>query len=304
VSGIRPFDPGRDLVGVLRLVSESRARGDPGAIFHPGGLQWWLRRVGRPRFDVGVRSDGGRVVAFALHDDGDVLVQADPEHEKARAELLEWVETRARSWGEREIFVSIAESDEDLRRTVELRGYEPSERYGHELVCELDAGPLGPDLPLGFTMTSLTPDLTDAYVELHRAAWARPGSPSTYDRRQHDLVTAMPDFRYDLVPIVATSGGELAAYCMSWWDPRSGAVEIEPLGTHPAFRRKHLGRAIVREVIRRSSALGAKYVLVWGASGNAPAMGLYLSAGMHQRRVLRDYWIATASQTAPKPVLP
>jgi len=306
VSGARAFDRDRDLAGVLRLVAESRARGDPGGIFHPGGLQWWLRRVGRAGFDVAVSSENDEVVAFALHDEGDVLVQADPEHAEARVALLEWVESRARERGENEIFVSVADADDDLRRIVRSRGYEPTERYGHELVYDLDAEPDLPQIPAGFEMISLTPDLTEAYVELHRAAWSRPSAPSTYDRRQHDLVTAMPDFRYDLVPIIATATGALAAYCMSWWDPRSDAVEIEPLGTHPAFRRKHLAREIVREVIRRSWALGAKYVLVWGTSANAPAMALYLTAGMRARRVLRDYRYGTAitTQTAPNPVLP
>jgi GNAT superfamily N-acetyltransferase len=124
---------------------------------------------------------------------------------------------------------------------------------------------------------------------MHRAAWSRPNVPSTYDRRLHDAVTAMPDFRYDLVPIVRAADGTLAAYCMSWWDPRSASVEIEPLGTHPDFRRMGLARAIVHEVARRAWKLRAKYVLVWGASGNPEAKALYLSAGMRSRRVLRDY---------------
>jgi ribosomal protein S18 acetylase RimI-like enzyme len=102
----------------------------------------------------------------------------------------------------------------------------------------------------------------------------------------------MPDFRYDLVPIVAAPDGALAAYCISWWDPRSASVEIEPLGTHPDFRRKGLARAIVREVLRRSSALRATYVLVWGVSTNPAAKALYVSAGLRSRRVLRDYRLA------------
>jgi ribosomal protein S18 acetylase RimI-like enzyme len=105
----------------------------------------------------------------------------------------------------------------------------------------------------------------------------------------------MPDSRYDLVPIVATSEGALAAYCISWWDPRSGSVEIEPLGTHPDFRRRGLARSIVREVLRRSWKLHAKYVLVWGASANPEAKALYASAGMRARGVLRDYRLVSAA---------
>jgi mycothiol synthase len=91
------------------------------------------------------------------------------------------------------------------------------------------------------------------------------------------------------VPIVRAADGTLAAYCMSWWDPRSASVEIEPLGTHPDHRRSGLARAIVHEVARRAWQLGARYVLVWGTTSNPEAKALYLSAGMRVRRVLRDF---------------
>ena len=290
--GIRPFDRNRDLAAVLALVSRSRARGDPGAILHPGGLQWWLRRLGRAGFDVAVQSDGDDVVGLALRDGADVIAQTDALRAADPMELLAWIESRARDARDPELLLSVAENDENLRRMVVAHGYEPSDRYGYELVCDLTTRPAGPVLPAAFEVLSLTPELTDRYVELHRAAWSRPNAPSTYDRRQHDVVTAMPQFRYDLVPIIATSHGVLAAYCMSWWDPRSAAVEIEPLGTHPDFRRRGLATAIVHEVLRRSSALGAKYVLVWGTSGNPEAKALYLSAGLRIRRVLRDHRLA------------
>ena len=289
---VRAFDRDRDLTALLRLVGSSRARGDAGAIFHPGGLQWWLRRVGRAGFEVVVLAEDDAPVGLALRDETDVIVQTDASHAQERGELLAWVEARARGADEQELFVSVADADEALRRTVLSRGYEASERLGYELVHELAAEPGQPELPPGFAMISLTPALADRFVALHRASWSRPNAPSTYDRRQHDVVTAMPDFRYDLVPIVAAADGVLVASCVSWWDPRSASVEIEPLGTHPDFRRKGLARAIVREVLRRSSALRARYVLVWGASANPEAKALYVSAGLRSRRVLRDYRVA------------
>lgn len=289
---VRAFDHDRDLAAVLQLVGESRARGDTGAIFHPGGLQWWLRRVGRPGFEVAVLVEDDASVGLALRDETDVIVQTDAAHAEDRRELLAWVESRVRRAAEAEIFLSVADGDDGLQRTVLSRGYAPSERYGYELVYDLAPDPSAPELPPGFDMISLTPALADRYVALHRAAWSRPNAPSTYDRRQHHIVTAMPDFRYDLVPIVAAPDGALAAYCMSWWDPRSASVEIEPLGTHPDFRRKGLARAIVREVLRRAWALRAAYVLVWGVSTNPEAKALYVSAGLRSRRVLRDYRLA------------
>ena len=137
-------------------------------------------------------------------------------------------------------------------------------------------------------MRWLEVELDDRYVELHRAAWST-RAPSDYDRRLHESVTSMPDFDRKLVPIIAAPGGSLTAYCIAWFDPRTETVEIEPLGTHPGYRRLGLGRAIVQEVLCRSAARGARAVMVWGAHRNDAAIHLYESAGLRSRRVLREY---------------
>ena len=105
----------------------------------------------------------------------------------------------------------------------------------------------------------------------------------------HDIVVTMPDFRRELVPIVSAPDGRLAAYCIAWFDPRTTTTEIEPLGTHPEFRRLGLGRAIVNEVFRRSAEHRAALVMVWGVPENDVAFHLYTSAGMRSRRVARQY---------------
>jgi GNAT superfamily N-acetyltransferase len=287
-SPIRPLDRERDLTALLALVGRSWAGADSGAMFHPGGLQWWLRRLGKPGFEVAVLIHDG-LVGFVLRDGSDVMVQTDVAHAREREHLLAWAEARIRETGESEMFVSVAEDDDGLRGTVLARGYEPTERFGDELVLDLATEPERPEVAPEYEIISLTPELAEPYVALHRAAWSRPNVPSSYDRGLHDAVTAMPDFRYELVPVIRAPDGVLAAYCISWWDPRSSSVEIEPLGTHPDHRRRGLARAIVREVARRAWQMRAKYVLVWGVSANPEAKALYLSAGMRSRRVLRDY---------------
>src|SRR5687767_13610098 len=187
---LRPLDHARDLTALMELVGRSRASGDPAAIFHPGGLQWWLRRIGRPGFEVAVLSDGDELVGMALRDQDDLIVQTDRAHPGDRGELLAWAEGRARESAEPEVFVSVAEADDNLRDLLSRRGYEPTERYEYELVNELVGEPVSPELPRGHEMISLTPALADAHVALHRAAWSRPNAPSTYDRAQHEIGTA------------------------------------------------------------------------------------------------------------------
>ena len=97
----------------------------------------------------------------------------------------------------------------------------------------------------------------------------------------------MPDFDRALVPIAAAPDGTLAASCIVWYDPVTRTSEIEPLGTHPAYRRGGLARAVSVEAVRRSAERGATSVLVWGVGDHRIA--LYESAGFRPQRVLREY---------------
>ena len=285
----RGFDMQRDLPELLAMVGRARANSYPHAFLHPGGLQWLLRRLGRRETFAVLRWMHGDVVAgFGVDDGGYVMIQgAGPSLDQHLA-LLDRAEARAMQSGQAAMEVSAWDHDRELLAALALRGYELSGPYGHELVCELIDEPMASRLPAGFSMRWLEPELDAAYVALHRAAWST-RAPSDYDARMHASVTSMPDFERKLVPIIAAPDGTLAAYCIAWFDPRTQTVEIEPLGTHPDYRRLGLGRAIVEEVKRRSAAHGARSVMVYGGHNNDVAIHMYESAGLRSRGVLHDY---------------
>jgi GNAT superfamily N-acetyltransferase len=228
------------------------------------------------------------LVAFAIDDDGYVIVHTDIAHQGQHLELVAWAEDRLRELGRTSIELSAHDDDEEIVAGLRARGYEPSGTFGHELVHDLSSAPPEPVLPSGFTLGSLDAHLDGAFIDLHRDAWSTWG-PSTYSREMHALVTTMPDFWRELTPIVTASDRTLAAYCIGWFDPRSRWVEIEPLGTRPRYRKRGLAHAIVTEMTRRSRAASATAVLVWGVSTNPEAVRLYTSCGFTSRRILREY---------------
>jgi len=208
--------------------------------------------------------------------------------------VLEWAEGAFREAGRTSLETAAADDERELREELAKRGYTPSGTLSSELVHEIGSEPSAAPLPQGFRLATIDAIGDDAYVELHRASWSDT-RPSDYSRPLHDVVTAMPDFRRDLVPVVLAPDGTPAAYCIAWFDERSRSVEIEPLGTHAAYRRLGLARAIVREVQRRAHQLGARTVMVWATDPastdhvNEPARRLYTSCGMEPRRTVRDY---------------
>lgn len=284
----RGFDRERDLPALLALVGRARTSSDPHAFLHPGGLQWLLRRLGREGFAVLRWLDGDTLAGYAVDDHGYVMIQAAVSSLDRHLSLLGHAEAHLRERGGAAIEVSVWDEDRELLSTLKQLGYEPSGTYGDELVHASIAAPRRPKLPDGFSMRWLEPELDDAYVDLHRAAWST-WAPSTYDRQMHASVTSMPDFERELVPIIAAPDGTLAAYCIAWFDRRTQTTEIEPLGTHPEYRRLGLAHGIVQEVLYRSAERDAKSVMVWSVSTNPEARRLYESSGFRSQRVLREH---------------
>ncbi|HLQ04278.1 MAG TPA: GNAT family N-acetyltransferase [Verrucomicrobiae bacterium] len=287
------FQRERDLLPLLALLGRLRAGPRGSHFLHPGGLQWLLRRLVNPDFAVQVWYDGTDLVAFVVQDGDYAMPHADPQ----RADVLDalaWAEAHARAAGQAAIEISVWDDNARLRKAVADRGYAPSGTFGPELLYRIGGQPPRPDLPDGFRFVAFDPSLDDAYVELHRDAWSTI-APSSYRLALHDIVTSMPFFDRELVPIVAAPDGTLAAYCIGWYDPVSRWTEIEPLGTRPAHRSAGLAHAVVREMIHRSWRRGAEAVMVWAtdpaasAHVNEPARKLYISSGMKPERVIREY---------------
>jgi GNAT superfamily N-acetyltransferase len=257
-------------------------------------MEWWLRRIVAPGFAVHVWDDGPRLAGFVIDDDGYAIARTADRTPASRMRVIAWAERAFRAAGRTAIELAVADDEPELSHTLLSRGYEPSGTIGHAFVSDLDREPPAAQLPAGAKIVSIDEIGDDAYVALHRAAWSDT-RPSTYDRAQHDVVRAMPDFRRDLVPVALAPNGKPAAYCIGWYDAASRSVEIEPLGTHRGHRRLGLARAIVSDIHRRAWRLGARSVMVWAtdprstAHVNEPARLLYTSSGMAPRRVVRDY---------------
>jgi ribosomal protein S18 acetylase RimI-like enzyme len=280
----RPLEPEHDLPHLAALLGHTRAGG---GIWHPGGIQWWLRELGRDGFAAFVwpREEDDTLGAFVMRDGTYVIAESD-ERGPDRLELLDFAESRLRDAGATEMQTSAAEGSR-LHLDLGQRGFAQT-GTSLELMADTEVEPPPSTVLDGFRFASLSDVDDNAYIDGHRAAWSDK-RPSPYRRELHEAVKRMPQFRPELVTIALAPDGTVASYCIGWLDAASQTLEIEPLGTHRDYRRQGLARAVVQEVIHRASENGARHVLVWNdPQTNAPAYGLYTSAGMTPRRRIAD----------------
>lgn len=232
--------------------------------------------------------EGSELVAWAVWTPGsqetDMAVHAmhaatlEPEilawsGERARAlargrsdPLLWWVSVR----DDNESRIALLEANGFDRRTFVTRRYE-------RVLAELSSVSRESVLPDGLEVRPLRGESeVPAYVEAHRAAFN--STAMTIERRQSTL--RVPGYRPELDLVVAARDGRVASFAILWLGPERGGRcegQFEPVGTHPDFQRRGLGRALLLEGMRRLRAAGATHAIAETENVRVAANALYRS---------------------------
>jgi GNAT superfamily N-acetyltransferase len=135
-------------------------------------------------------------------------------------------------------------------------------------------------LPDGFTFLDvMRDDLADGRAEAHFSAFS-PGSKMTGARYRH-FMTA-PSYNPETDIVVLNAAGVPVAYAMCWLDHDSEVGIFEPVGTHQDYHRKGLGRATMREGMRRMKERGMRVATVGTGAKSEDNIAFYLNAGFER----------------------
>ncbi len=213
--------------------------------------------------------------------------QVHPDHAGLVDEVIDWYDDTAASL-ERTVLPSAADAFA-LKRWA-AHGYQT------DLTALADAGfwtQLNerdltdleePVLPAGFRFRTAEEAGPSAAVQAHIDAWA----PSTYSAEGYEGVRQTAAYRADLHILVEAPDGTMASSTIMWLDEANRTAEFEPVGTHPDYRRRGLGRAMLLHGMHQARAAGATHMTVacLGAPAHPKARGLYYSVGF--RELSRD----------------
>lgn len=287
----RPYRGERDLQAMHALLMAGTAAQTPTHYVHPGDVDWWLFY---PPLD-GELWDGlyvwddpaqpGRLLAWALIVPGqtfDVFTQPELRATPLAAEMRLWAEGKlieeTRRIGKDRISVFwVSEGDELLNPWLLGRGYAVASRDVF-MRCELEALP-DPACPPGFSLRSCRGlEEVEARARSQYGAFA---STAPFDRYVDRFTRFMRSPAY--VPgrdvVAAAADGRIAAFCITWLDPLNRIGLFEPVGTHPDFQRKGLGKAVMGEALKRLKAAGMQQAVLCTGEDNPAAIRLYESVG-------------------------
>jgi ribosomal protein S18 acetylase RimI-like enzyme len=272
-------------------------------------IQWFFyipddRPADKRRFCLWERSDGDLIGAAFIdgppNEGSSTSYLMFALHPKARGEIessiIQWGKNKARELRPRSPILTCRACRDDLIRIAALEQHGFKCQEDEEIwVMALLLGKVVPDpqLPEGYVIRPFSAqgdaeEWVRLWNEVEKGSLAVEERLSWLNRSSYvpklDLVVVAPD-------------GSLAAYCtcnLFRSDDRRLAEDsawILWLGTHPAFRRRGLARAMLRTVLRVFQSYGCSKVLLSTYSTNAPAINLYKSHGF--RTVYRMlYYVA------------
>lgn len=185
---------------------------------------------------------------------------------------------------------SAAESDPARIALLERHGFIRDEETALKLERDLSEPISPPTLPEGFSIRCLSVDEQAAWVALHRAAFETENM--TLEERQ--AMAGSPEYDPQLDLVATAPDGSLAAYVfgsISREENQQTGLKIgyaDPVGTHPAYQRRGLSRALLLECLHRLRERGMQTARMGTGSWNTAMQHAAQSVGFRvvQRTLL------------------
>lgn len=286
----RPYQSEDDVQKMRDLLIAGRAANNGTYYFHSGDLDWGLYRPPNEQ----KRRDGIRLWdgdahllgwVYAPPQDGTLDVYIHPSiHCTAQAkamfdQAIDWsVEQAKRHQQERLEMDWVADTDEWLRGQLAQYGFASANRDAVHFTRDLAHLPDSP-LPAGYHIASVTS--ADVGVQRAQATYRAFNNTAPWaeylDRYQRFFTSPAHIGERDLV-VVSPDGFGVSACCI-WFDMTNRVGLFEPVGTHPDFQRKGLGKALMSEALRRMKAAGLTSAIVSANDTNTNGITLYQSMG-------------------------
>jgi len=136
-------------------------------------------------------------------------------------------------------------------------------------------------LPDGFSIRSV--DVEEDFVQYKRVLTAVFPHCSRMTRRTAKIYSTASFYKKDLDLVVVDPHGNFAAVCTVRIDPKSRMAELEPVGTHPDYRKLGLAKSVVCEGLCRVKKYQPSSMCILGAAASEAANKLYESVGFTEK---------------------
>jgi ribosomal protein S18 acetylase RimI-like enzyme len=270
---------------------------DPFMLWESGRMNFWRYNLHADKeqddrfFSDNVhvwRSDTQEIVGLCISEYGnnDLFIEVLPDYHRIYPDIFRWIDN---AWATTRTAIEVdvfSESTQKIR-SLEAQGFSFKCHFENKRFYDLRQIDLDYTLEEGFTIQAFSESLDFASrVALVQSAFDNPN----YTENNLRGLMASPDYidAYNLG--VVSPDKQHVAYCIGWHEQdREHCGYIEPVGTHPAYRRRGFATAAIKACFARMKANGIHTVEIASRAEPAVSNYLYDSLAPQTKREVHKY---------------
>lgn len=236
------------------------------------------------------RDADGALVGYLIRYYDTVFPQIHPDHRDVEPAMIAWAEAH---WSHHEGYTRVAAYGHDAYRQeiLQARGYADQGATGNMWRYDLTRLYDVP-IPEGFHVEAVA-DRGDhaGRIDLERAVFDAPFLDEVWFYGK----ASSPIYSYDWDLVMVAPDGAYVAFALAWIDEANALAEIDPVGTHPDYRRRGLAKTLLAETFNRLRAQGVREAYI--GSGVEPNPSNYLYGSLDPVQKYREHrWIKRVAE--------
>ena len=221
-----------------------------------------------------------------LKPSGDCWIQIHPDYRFLEKEIVLWIEKQRKGMKsnkaqELELRFRVDETDEERIALLTELGYEDLGLEEYNRIRPMDTPIPEYQLPDGFTIRHV--DVEEDFLQYRRVLAAVFPHCSDMTKRLAKIYSTASFYQKDLDLVAVDSDDTFAAFCTVRIDPISRMAELEPVGTHPDYRKLGLAKSVICEGLHRLQKYQPSSICILGAAKSEAANRLYDSVGFTEK---------------------
>ena len=296
----RPYRDLGDLKEMQAVLTAGRQAANHAYYVHPGDLSWWLFYTDENSLDTKVClwEWNSTLAGWSMFSTScrtfDVFVRPEFHGRALEAKIMLWAEESQTSHLRNLSGIDIrtmwvSENDRSRIQWLGMRGFQPNPKGMFLMQRSLGSDLPGIQMAPGFQVRSVAGECeVRLRAEVSHAAF---GSDKPFEPYQQRMLRFMrsPVYQPGLDLVTVSPEGRFASFCILWSDPVNHVGLFEPVGTHPDFQGRGLGKAVLSYGLHRLHDLGMTHASVCVETDNLPAIRLYESLGFRTSFRLLTY---------------
>ncbi|MBN1535869.1 MAG: GNAT family N-acetyltransferase [Anaerolineales bacterium] len=300
----RAYQDARDLEKMRQLLAAGKKADNGSYYVHPGDLDWWLHYLSQ--------EDRRDQTIFLWENSQEELLLGwtllSPEwhavdvfiHPRLRGSLethcmFEWAVNRMIALESKQHIQKIRtmwidENDVAVIAILENLGFQRDDfvmNYLENGLSNIDDTDMY--IPEGCTIRAISgEEEADKHAAASYAAFESEKPFEQYVKRYRSFMRS-PVYHSERDLVIVAPDGGFAGFCMIWLDHENQVGLFEPVGIHPQYQKRGLGKALLRKGLERMKAYGMQKAMVCVEHTNSAAIALYQKVGFIPVKNLRTY---------------